>query len=73
MESTAERIRAALVQAALEAFEDAGVRGLCCEGAFEAAVAAMRTLDLGPAAAGGGASGGPLLKGGRHRAAPNQE
>lgn len=73
MEPTAERIRAALVQAALEAFQDAGVRGLCCEGAFEAAVAAMRTLDLGGAAGGGGASGGPLFEGGRRGAAPSEE
>jgi len=47
MKSPAERIRAALVRAAVQAYEDAGVRGLCGEGAFEAAVAAMRTLDLG--------------------------
>jgi hypothetical protein len=45
-ERLAERFRAALVQAALQAYEDAGVRGLCPEGAWEAAVAAMRTLDL---------------------------
>ena len=73
MESTAERIRAALVQAALEAYEDAGVRGLCGAGAFEAAVAAMRTLDLRGVAGGGQASGGALFEGGRRRAAPDQE
>jgi hypothetical protein len=44
----AERARAALVHAALDAYEDAAVRGLCCEGAWEVAVAAMRGLDLGP-------------------------
>lgn len=44
----AERVRAALVRAALDAYEDAAVRGLCCEGAWEVAVAAMRGLDLGP-------------------------
>ena len=44
----AERIRAALVEQALAAFEDAGVRGLCCEGAWEAAVWAMRQADLTP-------------------------
>ena len=27
---------------------DAGVRGLCAEGAWEATVAALRKLDLGP-------------------------
>jgi hypothetical protein len=42
----AERVRAALVQAALSAYEDASMRGLCGEGAWEAALAAMRTLDL---------------------------
>lgn len=41
-----ERLRAACVQAAVLAYEDAGVRGLCAEGRWEAAVAAMRQLDL---------------------------
>lgn len=44
----AEGIRNALVESALAAFEDAGQRGLCCDGAWEAAVSAMRRLDLGP-------------------------
>lgn len=42
----AERVRKALVACALAAYEDAGVRGLCADGAWEAAVAAMRQLDL---------------------------
>jgi hypothetical protein len=42
----AEQVRAALVEAAIAAYEDAGVRGLCAEGAWEAAVGAMRSLDL---------------------------
>lgn len=42
----AERVRLALVQCALEAYEDALARGLCAEGAWEAAVGAMRRLDL---------------------------
>ena len=42
----AERVRAALVDAALAAFEDAEIRGLCCDGAWEAAVSAMRQLEL---------------------------
>jgi hypothetical protein len=42
----AEQIRGALVQAALMAYEDAAIRGLCCEGAWEVAVDAMRDLDL---------------------------
>ena len=46
LQRVAERVRAALVQTALDAYEDAGVRGLCSEGAWEVAVAAMRGLDL---------------------------
>jgi hypothetical protein len=42
----AERVRAALIAAAISAYEDAGMRGLCAEGAWEVAVGAMRTLDL---------------------------
>jgi hypothetical protein len=42
----AERVRAALVTQALAAFEDAATQGLCCEGAWEAAVSAMRRADL---------------------------
>jgi hypothetical protein len=45
----AERIRAELIGAALAAYEDAAVRGLCAEGALEVAVDAMRKLDLSPA------------------------
>jgi len=42
----AEQVRAALVEVALSAYEEAGVRGLCAEGAWEVAVGAMRSLDL---------------------------
>ena len=42
----AEQIRGALVRAALMAYEDAAMRGLCCEGAWEVAVDAMWDLDL---------------------------
>jgi hypothetical protein len=42
----AEQVRAALVETALMAYEDAALRGLCCEGAWEVAVSAMRELDL---------------------------
>ena len=45
-EKVAEQIREALVRAALMAYEDASIRGLCCEGAWEVAVGAMRDLDL---------------------------
>jgi hypothetical protein len=42
----AERVRQELVRTALTAYEDAAMRGVCCEGAWEVAVAAMRGLDL---------------------------
>lgn len=45
-EGTAERIRAALIQAAIDGYEQASLSGLCDEGALEAAVSAMRRLDL---------------------------
>lgn len=45
-ERTPEDVRAALIDAALAAWEDAGVRGVCHEGRFEAAVSAMRSLAL---------------------------
>jgi hypothetical protein len=43
----AERIRAALIRAALDGYEQAGLSGLCEEGRWEAAISAMRRLDLG--------------------------
>ena len=39
-------VRAACMEAALAAYEDAGIRGLCAEGRWEAALTAMRDLDL---------------------------
>lgn len=42
-----ERVRQACIDAAIQAYEDAGVQGLCEEGRWEAAVAAMRRVDLG--------------------------
>lgn len=42
----AHRTRAALLEAALRAHEDAGIRGVCAEGRWEAAVDALRSLDL---------------------------
>jgi hypothetical protein len=44
----AHRIRSACLQAALEAYERAGVSGLCGEGRWELAVQAIRNLDLDP-------------------------
>ena len=50
MADTADAARRALIHAALTAYEDAGLSGLCAEGRWEAAVDAMRQLDLSPAA-----------------------
>lgn len=44
--SVAEQIRSALLRSAVAAYEDAAMQGLCCEGAWEAALSAMRRLDL---------------------------
>jgi hypothetical protein len=48
LEDLAKRIRDACLEAVLQAYEDAGVQGLCAEGRWEAAVGALRTLDLAP-------------------------
>lgn len=45
-EHTAERARLALIDGAVAAYQDASVQGLCAEGAWEAAVSAIRRLDL---------------------------
>lgn len=42
----AERVRAACLAAALDAYEEAGIRGLCAEGRWEVALEAVRQLDL---------------------------
>jgi hypothetical protein len=42
----AEAVRVACIEAAAQAYEDAGIRGLCDEGRWECALAAMRCLDL---------------------------
>ena len=44
----AEAIRAACLRAAASAYEDAGIQGLCEEGRWEAALGAIRSLDLRP-------------------------
>ena len=41
-----ERVRAARLDAAIQAYEDAGIRGLCADGRWEATLAAIRQLDL---------------------------
>ena len=43
---TAEKIREACVKAAKEGFMDASMSGLCTEGAMEAAVSAIQSLNL---------------------------
>lgn len=44
----ADAVRRACLEAALAAYEDAGIRGVCEEGRWEAAVGAIRTIDLEP-------------------------
>ena len=41
-----EAVRRACLAAARDAYEDAGMRGLCGEGALEAALGAIEMLDL---------------------------
>lgn len=41
-----EAVRLACLEAALEAYEDAGMSGLCAEGRWECAIQAIRELDL---------------------------
>lgn len=42
----AEAVRAACLKAAIEAYESAGISGLCEEGRWECAVQAIKGLDL---------------------------
>lgn len=42
----AERVRDLCIQAAIDGYERAAIAGLCREGAWEAAISAIRTLDL---------------------------
>jgi hypothetical protein len=48
LEDLAKRIRHACIVAVLQAYEDAGVQGLCAEGRWEAAVSALKTVELAP-------------------------
>ena len=48
LEDLAKRIRDACLEALLQAYEDAGVQGLCAEGRWEVAVGALKTVDLAP-------------------------
>lgn len=42
----ADAVRRACIAAAIDGYHDASVRGLCAEGAWEAAVGAMQSLDV---------------------------
>jgi hypothetical protein len=42
----AEAVRTACIAVALEGYENAAISGLCHEGAWEAAIGAMRMLDI---------------------------
>lgn len=44
----AERIRTACVTAALEAYHDAGLSGLCAEGRWEYTIGILREMNLTP-------------------------
>jgi hypothetical protein len=44
-----ETVRAACLDDAMSAYEDASIRGLCAEGRWEAVLAAIRDLDLSSA------------------------
>ena len=44
--SLAARVREACISAALEGYENASISGLCHEGAWEAAISAIRMVDL---------------------------
>jgi hypothetical protein len=48
VEDLAKRIREACLEAIIQAYEDAGIQGLCAEGRWEIAVGSLRTLDLTP-------------------------
>ena len=48
VEDFAKRIREVCLDAVLQAYEDAGMQGLCAEGRWEAAIDALRTVDLAP-------------------------
>ena len=56
----AEAIRAACIEAALAAYEEGGVLGLCAEGRWEYAISALRQLDLNAPLA--NHSTGPTIK-----------
>lgn len=58
-ERIAETVRRACLEAALQSHEDAGFAGLCAEGRWEAAVDAIRSLDVSRLAPSGEATRQP--------------
>jgi len=48
LEDLAKRVRDACLEALIQAYEDAGVQGLCAEGRWEVAVGALKTVELEP-------------------------
>jgi hypothetical protein len=42
----ADSVRESCIEAAIRAYEDAGISGLCAEGRWELAIQAMRGLDM---------------------------
>jgi len=46
LEALSEKIRSACIQASREGYQDASLSGLCREGAMEAAVGAMQSLNI---------------------------
>lgn len=54
-----EAVRQACLRAAADAYEEAGIRGLCDEGRWEYALQAIRTIDLGALLTSGRSDSGP--------------
>ncbi|HEX6986524.1 MAG TPA: hypothetical protein VF170_14170 [Planctomycetaceae bacterium] len=54
----AEHVRTACLRAAVEAYEDAGLSGLCPEGRWERALDAIRSLSLASVVRNAGVQGG---------------
>lgn len=69
MSALAEAVREACLRELLSAYEDAGMQGLCGEGRWEHAVAAVRRLDLAAAVEGAREAPAPPApaRGGDHR------
>lgn len=44
--NAAETVKRALLAVALQAYEEAGLSGLCAEGRWEVAIGAMRNYDV---------------------------